>query len=1310
MTLAAGALVAERFEIEEEVGRGAAEVSYRGRDRQRDQPILLRLLLVSSSGGAREAEDFIRGAEHLARLRHPGLESYVAHGRAAEDLLFLATEWVAGEPLAARQRKRPLRVGESLGVVRAAAAALGAAHAQGVSHGGLWPGALLLPEGSMGGPDVIVTGLGRTGHNLAWTTATGSGHLVEGMHYVAPEQVRGLVRQSPAVDVFALGCMLFECLTGATPFAGRHAATVLAQILFQEAPPLRQLRPELPESLAQLVGRMLSKSPTERPADGQAVAAALDAIVLGPAQLGLVPGAAPVLPSEGEQQLVCLVLARPLAPPAEAAPTESALGSREQEQVASLGGHMDRLADGSLLVVVPQTGHTATDLAAQAARVALLLRAGLPGWEVALVTGRGMGVKEPLVAEALRRAFELLERRDLHREEEPQPGPWLDELTARLLDPRFHVQTRHPEEGQRLLVGERSEQDEVRSLLGTVTPCLGRERELELLLTALVQSVEEPMAQALLVLAPSGTGKSRLRQEFVRRAARRLEERGHKMAVWIGRGDPMRAGTAYGLLAHAVRERCGIPVQGETSLARAQLAERVSRHLPAEHAPLVVEFLGELCGLPADGEASPRMRAARQDPQLMSEQVKAAFVSFLRAECAQQPVLLVLEDLHWSDAATVRLVETALRELEEEPLVVLALARPEVKERFPRLWASRRVQELRLQGLGKKASHELIALVLGARATPELNERIVTQAGGNALFLEELIRAAADDHGQGPEARMPETVLAMLQARLGRLSPMARRLLRAGSLFGDSFWGGGVYALLGGERHAQEIERALEALLSGEVLVVRSEDHAKRERLFAFRHSLLRDAAYSLMTEEDRRLGHRLVAAYLERSGERDPVVLGEHYRLGGKLSRAALYFAHAARQALEGSDLEGTLERIARGVACGARGELLATLRTIEAQALLWQGQFQRSSELVQGAIGFLPEGSEAWLWAQGVVAGLAGFQGQNLATSEHLARLARVEIQPGAEGAFMEPAMMAAVFASTLGRREMATHFLERMQEVCDRLGPAEARAHGLLKIGALWHGLLIDGDVYRYCQEARAANEDLAEVGDRRFRYAAQTHYGVGLLLIGEVEPGRALCQGTIEVLLRKGEPVGRLATRSLYTFALAETGGPEHAAEVRSQAEEVMRNPPHLKFWLGLVHAAQATIRLDDGDLEAAEQAARQAIAVFQAAPAAYPMGYALLGRILLGQGRLAEAAAAVEQGFTQLAAQGGEGLFDTKLHLAAAEIWRALGQGAAAEEALATAARKLAARAHRFPDEEARRRFLERSRERRRLQELGHPMP
>src|SRR6185436_17603908 len=255
---------------------------------------------------------------------------------------------------------------------------------------------------------------------------------------------------------------------------------------------------------------------------------------------------------------------------------------------------------------------------------------------------------------------------------------------------------------------------------------------------------------------------------------------------------------------------------------RDKLRARVAEHVPAAERQRVAEFLGELVGtpFPNGAEGSAQLKAARQDAQLMSEQMRKAWLDFLQAEASAGPVLLLLEDLHWGDFGTVRFIDTALRDRSQLPWMVLALARPEVYEVFPKLWAERQnVQEIRLKELGRKAGERLVRQVLGDAVGPETIERLVKQADGNAFYLEELIRAAAE----GKDKALPETVLAMVETRLGRLAVEARRVLRAASVFGEVCWESGVFVLLGGAMGVTQVGEWIGKLVEQEVLAVRPE-------------------------------------------------------------------------------------------------------------------------------------------------------------------------------------------------------------------------------------------------------------------------------------------------------------------------------------------------------------------------------------------------------------------------------------------------------------------------------------------------------
>ena len=148
--------------------------------------------------------------------------------------------------------------------------------------------------------------------------------------------------------------------------------------------------------------------------------------------------------------------------------------------------------------------------------------------------------------------------------------------------------------------------------------------------------------------------------------------------------------------------------------------------------------------------------------------------------------------------------------------MALGMARLEVSEIFPDLWSRSCPHEIKLGKLGRRASEQLAQQILGRRVAEETIARVVDQAAGNALYLEELIRAVA----AGAKDSLPGTIMAMVQARLDALDPEAHQVIRAGCVFGEVFWGGGVAALLAsaGAALGPDIEKRLEALVDQEFL------------------------------------------------------------------------------------------------------------------------------------------------------------------------------------------------------------------------------------------------------------------------------------------------------------------------------------------------------------------------------------------------------------------------------------------------------------------------------------------------------------
>jgi hypothetical protein len=873
-----GTLIDNRFVVEAVAGQGGMGTVYRALDQRTGQAVALKLL---HPGGItqKESERFLREVRLLSELRHPGIVAYISHGRTEQDQPYLAMEWLEGEDFAQRLAQKRPTADECIQLTRKVAEALAEAHRHHIVHRDLKPSNIFLPQASLERIVLIDFGVARRVAHSREMTRTG--FLIGTPDYMAPEQARGGRQIGPAADVFSLGCVLFECLTGKPPFVAEHLSAVLAKILFSEPPRLRTLRPDLPPALEELLARMLEKDPARRYAD--AASLARDLAALPP----IIEGAAPPAPVAAadtssfcsEQRLVCLLLAAEQDDRLSVAITLSEndpLVQQRHELLLSLGREFAIqgapsavLADGSLVVTLMTGAGTATDQAVQAAHCAAMIRHRWPAARIAVTTGRALVADQLPAGDALTRAGQMLQKAT---ELKPATRAVLvDSVTAGLLGRRYRLQSLCPTISI-LLDDQDSEQDSP-PVLGRATPFVGREQELAILESTFAACVEEETLRVVLVTGESGAGKSRLRQEFLTR----LRDRGTAATLLIGRSELMTPRGSYALVRQVLRRLCGLGEEDAPEEQLAKLQRRIMPLLPEDHAQRISDFLAELCGLPRPDSASLLLRTARQDPRVMEDQLARAFADWVRAECAVQPVLMVLDDIHYADQASIGLIGSALRELRELRCMVIALARQDSDRAAPRLWSDHAFS-LPLLPLSKRACERLITQVLGSDFPPAQAAWIVEQAVGNPLLLEELLHAAA--HAQ--ISTLPETVLAMVQARLERLDAASRRLVRAASIFGEQFWPQAVEEVLGGPP-AGGLDEALAELVAHEVIVPRRESRFPGQPEYAFRYGLLRDAAYEMLSDNDRRAGHRAAVRWLERQEEQDASLLTYHTERGGR-------------------------------------------------------------------------------------------------------------------------------------------------------------------------------------------------------------------------------------------------------------------------------------------------------------------------------------------------------------------------------------------------------------------------------------------
>jgi class 3 adenylate cyclase/tetratricopeptide (TPR) repeat protein len=424
---------------------------------------------------------------------------------------------------------------------------------------------------------------------------------------------------------------------------------------------------------------------------------------------------------------------------------------------------------------------------------------------------------------------------------------------------------------------------------GTSTPLVGRGNELALLGDLFRRVMAERGPQLVTLSGEPGVGKSRLVQEFLG-----IVDDLSELVYWRqGRCLPYGEGITFWALGEIVKSHAGILENDAPDEASAKLSHAITA---------VVDDDGERDWLQA--RLSPLVGLRDEAEAVEREESFAAWTSFLEAIAAKDPLVLVIEDLHWADPALLAFIEHLADWSSAVPLFVLCTARPELYEREPAWGGGKRNHTaISLSPLSPDETAELIAKLLEQAVLPaETQTALLARAGGNPLYAEEFIRmlvdrgilvrqgASWDLAGSEADIPVPESVQALIAARLDTLAPDRKALLHDAAVIGKVFWAGAL-AEMGGV-DLRGVRDGLHELGRKELIRPARRPSIQEEYEYAFWHLLIQDVAYGQIPRAARAAKHRAAAAWLERiAGERvadSAELLAYHYEQALELARAA--------------------------------------------------------------------------------------------------------------------------------------------------------------------------------------------------------------------------------------------------------------------------------------------------------------------------------------------------------------------------------------------------------------------------------------
>jgi class 3 adenylate cyclase len=467
-----------------------------------------------------------------------------------------------------------------------------------------------------------------------------------------------------------------------------------------------------------------------------------------------------------------------------------------------------------------------------------------------------------------------------------------------------------------------------RGVPGLSARFVGREAEVALLEMLYRRAVDERRPALVTILGQAGIGKTRLTEELVARA----EAERSAIAVYRGRCLPYGQGITYWALREILWEATGILLDDPGAAAAEKLGHFVRALLDGSPSASA-DADRTLYALAASaGIALAENPLDELSPESIGEELGLAWPRLVTALAAQRPTIVIVEDLHWAEPPLLDMIEHLVSR-SSGPVLVLTTARPEFTELRP-AWSSRpAISQIALEPLTDQHSEELVGELLPA-VSAELRTKVLSAAEGNPFFAEEIVRHLIDsgvlarDDGHvsevDPDApvTIPDTVRALLAARVDALPPDQKRALQDAAVVGRVFWTTALEAL-GTDGRLREALRGLE---DRGLVVTRASSSLPGQTELAFRHGLTRDVAYDTIPRARRAPVHADVGRWIEElaGDRRDEYVdlIAYHFEAAARAEDAALAWPEeaAVRERLRANAVEALL---AAGRAAKSRFEI---------------------------------------------------------------------------------------------------------------------------------------------------------------------------------------------------------------------------------------------------------------------------------------------------------------------------------------------------------------------------------------------------
>ena len=885
-----GTILGNTYKIKGLIGSGGMGVVYRAEHVRTGRKLAAKILRPILSLDKILIERFRREAKAAAKTGHPNIVDIIdINIDDSTGLYFIIMEYLEGQDLAsAISGSGPFPLERAIAISRQLLSALESAHSNEILHRDIKPANIFLTKKS-GGEHVKLLDFGISRCFSGESSITG-GVIIGTPLYMAPEQACCGSEVDRRADIFSTGVVIYEMLTGHSPFDAPAVPAIITKLLTTDPEPIDRYRNDIPKEVSMAIMRALSKQPEQRFARASDFTLAIMKGIDGSCDTTEVAPVKPDFRKTGEMRIVTVIFLT-------LDTTESSsdgiypdiiydnlLEKMDiiQRKITINGGWVEKVLGDSMIAVYGAPRSTGDD-AVRAVRTALEIRETLSGEKFALRIGLSTGkVFAGQFSSNMQGLSIVGDAVSLARRIGSSLGAgevFVDQKTALRIRGRFKLE---PFKSSSLEIagaeatdvkGEKKDDIyrvlnewphgliiESREILGKNIPLIGRDIELSLIRNLSQRCFDESIFQFVMITGATGIGKSRLVNEL----RSFMEDSGEDIVTFVAGASPGQPYASLGYLSDMLRMKMGIRSNDSSEDVEKKIYEYLEffsmDSRPEAHR--ILSGLKKLFGIV---------------PEIPSGESGAAFdvntlKIFMELISQKLPLTIILEDMQWADFSSLEVLSKAFDQFKEVPIFVIGISRPEITDSIGKVFLDKTYMvRIDLQPMTSKSCRRILSSIFDSEKLVSMLSPFIRKAEGNPLFIEEIVQNLADrqilrkENGNWfldekiKEVEAPPGIESIVQSRIDALPRDERNLVRCAAVCGNMFWDGFLSTL-----DISSLDLHISRLMERDIIMQQPVSRFSESNEFSFRNKLVRDTAYGNLAARERKKFHIRFAEWLQ--------------------------------------------------------------------------------------------------------------------------------------------------------------------------------------------------------------------------------------------------------------------------------------------------------------------------------------------------------------------------------------------------------------------------------------------------------------